>query len=190
MNQSQSPADRARSVAEAIAAEGKPVTARAIKTRAGVATDVASDAARVWNDEQAALVAIPAAPAAWLSRLEALWPSAYNEARATFSDEKAGILGRLDIAQAEQADLTAELAEMRQDLDSARLDCQRERDLREQATEQISRLETELADARENLARAQAQAAAAEQRAAELREMFDAVISRMESKPDPTRERA
>jgi len=104
-----SPADRARQAAEALAAAGQAVTARAVKQRAGVMTDVAALAARMWNDEQAAAVAVPPVPEAWAARVEALWPAAYAVAREQFADERAGLLARLASTEVERDELLADM---------------------------------------------------------------------------------
>lgn len=100
------PEEKAARAAEALAAEGVAVTARAVRERAGVRTVVASSAAKQWNDQEAERLQAPPMPAAVRSRLDALWREAYIVARADFDDERAGLNAKIRHATEEIAELT------------------------------------------------------------------------------------
>ena len=102
------PAIRAQAAAEALAAEGQPVTARAVRERAGVMTTVATKAARNWRDQHDQATSIPDVPPALTARLEAIWADAYTTARAQFDTEREGWAARLERANTEITELTAE----------------------------------------------------------------------------------
>lgn len=188
-------AARALAAAEAIAAEGKPVTMRAVKARAAVATDVAAAAAREWNDEQAALVAVPDAPSAWVSRLDALWPLAYGEARATFSDERAGLLTRVERAETERDEVTAELAAVESERDTLKTKATHIENQLAAAQEQTGTLARDLAasqaqtnkanaiiaELRNQLAAAQEQTIKAESRADKANASLDAALKAIQT---------
>ncbi len=117
---SKSPAQRAAEAAEALAAQGHAVTARAVKQTAKVMTDVAAAAAREWNETQASRMAVPDAPSAWTARVDALWPEAYRVAHQAFDDERSGLLARLTAAEAERDETAADLDRVEAERDQAR----------------------------------------------------------------------
>ena len=103
-----SPAERATAAAEQLAAEGKPVTARTVRTRAAVMTTVASQAAKSWNERQALNLKVPEMPDSVATRLEAIWGEAYHAARQEFDVERENWTTRLEAAEAETSQIAEE----------------------------------------------------------------------------------
>lgn len=102
---------RAAEAAEALAAEGKPVTNRAVRERAGVAMAVATEAAREWNERAAEQTQVPDAPDAVLARFTGIWREAYTVARDRLDVERDALAARLGTAEGEVASLTQDLTE-------------------------------------------------------------------------------
>lgn len=166
------PQDRAASAAEALAAEGNPVTARAVQQRARVSMTIAAAVARDWNSKQAEMQAVPDIPEAINARVQSLWREAVLAARAEhdtdregwaskirgITDERDGALEDADRERQRADELEAELAS---------------------AADRIAGLETQLHRAQAEVAAAETRAAAAEGVAGGLREALAAL------KPDP-----
>lgn len=81
---------RAAAAAEALAAAGEAVTARAVRANAGVSMKIATDAAREWNDTAVQGVEVPELPGTVLMRFQAAWKEAVILARAELADQRAG----------------------------------------------------------------------------------------------------
>ncbi|WP_426303137.1 hypothetical protein [Arthrobacter sp. R-11] len=134
------PERRAAEAAEALAAEGVPVTNRAVRAKAGVSMAVAAEAATTWNQRAAAQVHIPEAPEFVTARFGGIWREAYSAARDLFAAERETLTGRLRVAEEENRSLTADLttsdgrvAELEAELERVRTDLERVRTDAEQA---------------------------------------------------------
>lgn len=110
MTEQQTPEQRAADAAEALAAGGAAVTARAVRERSGVRMTVASEAARAWNEREAQAEAVPDPPAAVEARFLALWREAVSTARGEFVEARTGWQTKLEQANAER-DAVAEEVE-------------------------------------------------------------------------------
>ncbi|MCZ2404715.1 DNA-binding protein [Paenarthrobacter sp. Z7-10] len=102
MAEQQTPEQRAGEAAEALAAGGTAVTARAVRERSGVRMSVAVEVARTWNDREAQAEAVPAPPAAVEARFVALWREAVAVARGEFVEARTGWQATVERAQAER----------------------------------------------------------------------------------------
>lgn len=105
------PQRRAAEAAEALAAEGKTVTNRAVRERAGVAMAVAVEAARAWNEHTAGLAQVPDAPDTVLARFAGIWREVYTVARDQWTAERAALSVKLQASDDEIRSLTKDLAE-------------------------------------------------------------------------------
>lgn len=101
------PEERATAAAEALAAEGAAVTARAVRDLSGVRMSLAADAARAWNEQQSKDEAVPEAPAAVQARFTALWREAVTVARGEFAEARSGWQAKIAKAK-EDSDAMAE----------------------------------------------------------------------------------
>mgnify|MGYP002737228550 CR=1 FL=1 len=122
------PEKTAEKAAEALAATGQPVTARAVREKAGVRMAVAAAAAKAWNKTAAAEEAhtIPM-PDAVQARAQGLWETALTVARTQFDTERDGWNSRLAAAEHEQQELSTLVEELENDLEKALLqtkDCE------------------------------------------------------------------
>lgn len=152
------PRERAIAAAEELAAEGVPVTARAVRERAQVNMNIASPVAREWNSRESQARDVPAMPDSVVPRVEALWRAAVEAARVEHHAERDGWMAQVKGAEDERDaaldDVTAAQAQL------------------EDALAKIGRLE-ELVDevrsaaavADEKVAAAEARVVGAEQRA-------------------------
>lgn len=132
---------KAKAAAEALAAEGVKVTARAVAQRAGVRLTAATVAAREWNEEQASAVPVPPAPESVLFRFEAMWREAITAARAEHDEARAGWEAKVAAAQ-------EEVDELGQDLERVEGERDTERAQREQLQTEVQRLTQEVAEQR------------------------------------------
>lgn len=122
---------RAAEAAEALAAEGLPVTNRAVRARAGVSMAVAAEAAGTWNEREAARTHIPEAPESVTARFGGIWREAYSAAHDLFAAERETLTGRLRVAEEESRSLTGDLttsdgrvAELEAELERVRTDAE------------------------------------------------------------------
>ena len=113
MTEQQTPEQRAMEAAEVLAAEGAPVTARAVRERSGVRMTVAADAARAWNEREAQAQAVPEPPAAVEARFAALWREAVAVARSEFAEARTGWQAKVEQVEAERDQARAEAAAIR-----------------------------------------------------------------------------
>ena len=152
----------AAAAAEELAAEGMPVTTRAVRERAGVGQKFAMEAAREWNESADAAGEAPTMPSAISVRLEAIWKEAYLAAREMFDVERQGYTAKIAERAAENEALAADFDEAAQahaaEAEAARADATR-------LHAEIAALETQLVEARETALDARTQYAAAESRA-------------------------
>jgi chromosome segregation ATPase len=176
------PEQRAARAAEQLDAEGAAVTARAVRDKAGVRTQVAAAAAKAWSARKAETRRAPDPPPSVTARFEAIWREAHNAASAAFDTERDTWAQRLSAAQTErdalaedldktetQNDaLTAKAARLEADLAAARAD----------ADDQAERLRRELDQARAQTAEAEQRRAAAEGLTTGLREALAAITPR------------
>lgn len=105
------PQRRAAAAAEALAAEGRPVTNRAVRERAGVAMAVAAEAASEWNERAAEQAQVPEAPDTLLARFAGIWREAYVVARDQLAAERDALTLRLHASENEVQSLTEDLSE-------------------------------------------------------------------------------
>lgn len=167
------PRERAEDAAEALAAEGAAVTARAVQQRAQVGMNVASPVAREWNARQSQSRDLPPLPNSVLARINAVWGEAVEAARVEHQAERDGWVARL--------------AEVEDERDGAIDDVTRCQEELAQAAARIAELEQALEQAQGATTQAQVNAAAAEARAssaegvaAGLREALSALSSTIE----------
>lgn len=163
-----SPEERATQAAEALAAEGNPVTARGVQQRGQVAMNVASVVAREWNEQQAQARELPPMPETVTVRMQGIWRSAVEAARAEYEVEAEGWAARLKAAQDERDGALEDLSSAQKDVEAAHV---RIAEL-EAAAETVS---TAISGAEARAAAAEARAAAAEGVAAGLREALAAI---------------
>ncbi|GAA4422684.1 hypothetical protein GCM10023169_17420 [Georgenia halophila] len=111
-----SPEGKAARAAEELAAEGNPVTNRAVRERARVSMAVAAEAARVWNELAAEQESVPDFPDDVRARFDGIWRAAYVAARQEFDEVRAGWVSRVETAQKDAAALTKAVAELEEQL--------------------------------------------------------------------------
>jgi chromosome segregation ATPase len=180
--------EKARAAAEALGAEGGKVTARAVAERAGVRLTAGTVAAREWNEQQAAQVAIPPMPQAVQFRVEALWREAITAARSEHDEARAGWEAKVQTAQEEVTELSTDLERTEAELATERgqvatLQAEVAR-LTQEVGEQRSRADTqtgraiELADERSRLT---ARLEQAEAERTQLREQLAALTATKKS---------
>ena len=135
------PEERAEAAARDLSDRGIPVTARAVREAAGVRMTVATSVARAWREaaSESERLTIPEVPADVAARLTAIWADAYRSAVASISPERDR--------------LSAEVAELRLEIDAL--------------TDEITQAEDEREKARAAESSATARAEAAEQAARE-----------------------
>ncbi|MBK8460146.1 MAG: DNA-binding protein [Micropruina sp.] len=146
------PEERAAAAAEELAAEGFPVTARAVQQRAQVGMGVASPAARDWNARQAHTRKVPPLPDSVAVRVQGLWREAIEAARAEHQAERDGWASQLKNVEDERDGALDEASGAQQELD--------------RANAHISELEVIVEQIRGMTAEAERRAVASEARAA------------------------
>jgi DNA repair exonuclease SbcCD ATPase subunit len=166
-------AELARQAAEALDAEGKPVTARAVRERSGVRTSTAAEAAREWNDRRSKEISVPDMPETVAVRAAGFWNAAFIEARKEFSEAITGWQAKLDAAAKAHDELAAALDESEavreqlvNELEKMKLTVTAE-------AEKITDLSMQLVSARETAVAAQIRAAAAEAHSAALSDVIE-----------------
>lgn len=105
------PEQRAQQAAEEVAAQGRRVTARAIRETAGVSMAVATAAARTWNETQGA-EDVPPVPDAVQLRVAGLWREAVTAARVEHEAARQGWEAQLADARAEARELETALEDV------------------------------------------------------------------------------
>lgn len=115
----QTPEYRATAAAEALAAEGIPVTARSVRDRSGVRMALAADAARAWNEQQSNEQAVPDAPEAVQARFMALWREAVTVARGEFAEARAGWEAKIAKAKEDCDAMAEDLGKVEDERDKA-----------------------------------------------------------------------
>lgn len=102
------PEARTEVAARDLADRGLPVTARAVRSAAGVRMSVASETAKAWNDAAAETdtLQVPDVPQDVTGRLSAIWTDAYRAAHAAFVPERDRLAAELKAARADVASLT------------------------------------------------------------------------------------
>lgn len=164
----QTPREKADAAAEALAAEGLDVTARAVRERAGVRMTVAVEAAREWGQQQTAAVTAPDVPDVVATRFEAIWREAWQAARAEFDAERAGLAAKVAAAAEERDRLVNDIEHLEAE--------------RDQAAQQAEALRTKLTAAEQThaaaLKEAENRATGAEGLAAGLREALAALAAK------------
>ena len=108
--------EKAARAAEELAAEGKQVTNRAVRERAGVSMAVAAQAARVWNERAAELENVPDLPDDVRARFQGIWRAAYIAAREEFDESRAAWVSRYEASQQDVDALTKSVAELEEQL--------------------------------------------------------------------------
>lgn len=158
----QTPQQKAEAAAEALAAKGTAVTARAVRERARVDMKVATAAAKAWKERDAELREIPAAPDTVLTRMDALWREAVMAARGEHQAERDGWAAQMSEAEEEREALGEDIDRAEKERDKAIADAKAQA---EDLQAQIAELKKQLADAQESAKTAAAGTAAAEARA-------------------------
>lgn len=103
MPQQESPRSRAEKAIEELHAQDLAVTARAVRDLAGVSMAVATESARIFNEEQTRKLEPPQISPALLRRFKAVWGEAFAAAREEFTAERE--------AWSAKADATNQVAE-------------------------------------------------------------------------------
>lgn len=134
MSQDKMPEVRARAAVEQLSAEGKNVTARAVRDLSGVRMAVAADAAREYAAAASAAVEVPAMPDVVVARVDALWREAVIAARGELEIERDGWLVKLEQASGEVEAATSEIQRLDELVEELRgLVAERDREEREVA---------------------------------------------------------
>lgn len=166
MTEQQTPEQRAMEAAEVLAAEGAPVTARAVRERSGVRMTVAADAARAWNEREAQAEAVPEPPAAVEARFAALWREAVAVARSEFAEARTGWQAKVEQVEAERGALAEEVEHVEAERDQARAEAAAIRDQvaaeRDQAAADAASVSEALAEQRSRADKSEARAEAVE----------------------------
>lgn len=115
----QTPEERATAAVEALAAEGSPVTARAVQQRAQVGMNVASPAARNWNAQQARAREVPPLPDSVAIRVQGLWREAVEAARSEHQAERDGWAAQLKNVEDERDGALDDASSAQHELDRA-----------------------------------------------------------------------
>jgi|SRR5665647_491466 hypothetical protein len=175
------PDERAAAAAEALAAEGAAVTARAVQQRARVDMNVASPAAREWNARQAQAREVPPLPDSVEVRIQGMWREAVEAARAEHQVERDGWAARIKVVEDDRDGALEDATRIRGELDRATARNAELEEALEQALAAASQAQARTAAAEAHAAAAEARAAAAEGVAAGLREGLSALSSKMKN---------
>ena len=111
---------KAAEAAASLAAEGVSVTARMVRERAGVNMKAAGEAARAWNEEQAAAAQAPELPQSVLTRVQGVWIEALSVASAAFESDRQGWDAQRQVVAAEVERLEDDVATVEAERDAAR----------------------------------------------------------------------
>lgn len=98
------PRAAALAAAEALAAKGEPVTARAVRAAAEVQMAVAAEVAREWKTREAAAAAVPPVPEVVQARLAGVWAEAVQAARAEHERAIEGWRAQVEQIEAERVE--------------------------------------------------------------------------------------
>ena len=141
-----SPEQRAWQAAEEVAAQGRRVTARAIREAAGVSMAVAAATARAWNESQGP-EDVPPVPEAVQLRLAGVWREAVAAARTEHDVARQGWEAQLAETQDEARELEtaleaaeAQLEQLNREVEDLQTQVQRQRSRADRAE---ARAETE-----------------------------------------------
>lgn len=113
------PEARAEAAARDLADRGLPVTARAVRSAAGVRMSIASETAKAWNDAAAETdtLQVPDVPQDVTARLTAIWTDAYRAAHTALVPEYNRVTAELNAARSEVDSLTGDVVAMEADRD-------------------------------------------------------------------------
>lgn len=113
------PEARAEAAARDLADRGLPVTARAVRSAAGVRMSIASETAKAWNDAAAETdtLQVPDVPQDVTARLAAIWTDAYRAAHTALVPEYNRVTAELKAARSEVDSLTGDVVAMEADRD-------------------------------------------------------------------------
>lgn len=137
---------RAARAAEDLAAGGSPVSARAVRERAGVAMTVAAEAARTWNARMAEQQSVPDLPDDVRARLEGIWRTAYVAARQEFDEVRTGWAGKVATAEKDAAELAKTVADLEQQLEREQTDAHK-------TSQELAEVRAEIAEVRTRAAK-------------------------------------
>lgn len=165
VSEARSAADRA---AESLAAEGVKVTARAVRSRAGVQMAVAAEVAREWKAREDLRSPVPEIPDVVQIRMEGLWAEAVRAARSEHDYAVNGWQSQIHQLEAERdeaiaaADEQAVAARVEQDqaqttITELRTHVERLTAAAQEAQAQIQAMRDERSQAREEAAEARGQ---------------------------------
>ena len=187
------PQERAVEAAEALSADGHPVTARAVRERARVSMSVATPVAREWNARASRHASPPPVPnevrTAIDTQVLALWERAIREARAEHEEEREGLHARFNLLAIERDEaldqvevLNVRATALQEQLDRAG-DCVADLETSlERAHGRIAEAEAALERTKTQLEEELARAPAAEGLSAGLREALAALTPAPKSK--------
>lgn len=144
------PQERAEAAAEALAADGKAVTVRAVREISGVSTNVAADAAKNWNAQHAAALAELPVPEAVNRRFKGMWNDAVEAVRAEHQAERDGWAANISVLEGERDAATQDTIKVEERLDQAEARIA-------ELEEAVKRAEAEAAQAHARVTEAEAQ---------------------------------
>lgn len=98
------PRAAALAAAEVLAAKGEPVTARSVRSAAGVQMAVAAEVAREWKARETAAAAVPPVPEVVQARLVGVWAEAVRAARAEHEQAVEGWRAQVEQVEAERVE--------------------------------------------------------------------------------------
>lgn len=118
-NDTDTPEARAEAAARDLSDRGLPVTARAVRSAAGVRMSIASETAKAWNDAAAETdtLQVPDAPQDVTARLAAIWNDAYRAAHTAFIPERDRLAKELKAARADVTSLTDDMVTVENERD-------------------------------------------------------------------------
>lgn len=121
MSQADSPEARAEAAARDLADTGRAVSARAVRTAAGVSMAVAAAAAKAWKEaqEEDAAIEVPAVPEDVQGRLAAIWADAYRAAAETLTPERDQLKAQVQELTEAVSDLESDVAGVEEERDTA-----------------------------------------------------------------------
>lgn len=169
------PEERAAAAAEALAAEGAAVTARAVQQRARVNMNVATPVARDWNAREAQAREVPPPPDPVVNRFLALWREAVESSRAEHQVERDLWAARVKVVEDERDGAFEDVTTAQQELDRATARIAELEEVVEQALAAVAQAQAGTTAAEARVVAAETRAAVADGVATTLREALSAI---------------
>jgi hypothetical protein len=176
------PQERAMEAAEQLAAEGRAVTARAVRELAHVSMDVAAPVAKSWNDQQVQAREVPAVPDLVRVRMDALWREAFEAARAQHQAERDGWAANIKALKAERDDTIADTIKVEKERDQLNTRITELEAALQQALDAAAQAQAAVLEAQARTTAAEAATIAAEAVASALQNAFAALSPRTEDR--------